>query len=246
MPKRVQVLYNLIRYLVKDYLTLVITAILLATLWRTLNTLEILGTYALRYKLFRCFCCKKKQAELVDFSVKDISAQMKLYREFMHLLRDLLVLLPIMFLTFLFMIRAKPLYLRLRRMQLKKKEKREIQALIWMQTIQRIIKTRSFEEEQPPPLNDDLAKRKKITDLNKNVMSVLLPYLEQPDILKVEGCNRKMSVFASFWPVWKNIYSEQHLKDGKIPKEVKDMTEEEQRHQDYRGACKRCYINLQS
>jgi hypothetical protein len=36
-----------------------------------------------------------------------------------------------------------------------------------------------------------------------------------------------MSVFASFWPVWKNIYSEQHLKDDKIPKEVKDMTEEE-------------------
>jgi hypothetical protein len=140
--------------------------------------------------------------------VKDISFQMKLYREFMHLLRDLLVLLPIMFLTFLFMIRAKPLYLRLRRMQLKKKEKREIQALIWMQTIQRMIKTRSFEEEVPQPLNEDVSKRKKITDLNKNVMSVLLPYLEQPDILKVEGCNHKMSVFASFWPVWKNIYSE--------------------------------------
>lgn len=126
MPKRVQVLYNLIRYIVKDYLTIVISAILLLTLWRTLNTLEILGTYALRYKIFRSCCCKKKHAELVDFSVKDISFQMKLYREFVHLLRDLLVLLPIMILTFFFMIRAKPLYLRLRRIQLKKKEKREI------------------------------------------------------------------------------------------------------------------------
>ncbi len=71
MPKRLQVVYNLIRYLVKDYLTMLITVILLGTLWRTLNTLEILGTYALRYRIFRC-CCKK-QAEVVDFSVKDIS-----------------------------------------------------------------------------------------------------------------------------------------------------------------------------
>jgi hypothetical protein len=72
-----------------------------------------------------------------------------------------------------------------------------------------------------------LAKRKKITDLNKNVMSVLLPYLDHPDILKVEACNRKMSIFADFWPVWKNIYGEQHKKNPKIPKEVSDMTEEE-------------------
>ena len=58
-------------------------------------------------------------------------------------------------------------------------------------------------------------------------MSVLLPYLDHPEILKVEACNRKMSVFADFWPVWKNIYGEQHKKNPKIPKEVSDMTEEE-------------------
>lgn len=55
-----------------------------------------------------------------------------------------------------------------------------------------------------------------------------------------------MSVFADFWPVWKNIYCDQHLKNPKIPKEVSDMTEEELRIQDYRGACKRCYIHLQT
>jgi hypothetical protein len=104
------------------------------------------------------------------------------------------------------MIRAKTLFMRLRRIQAKKREKREIQALLWLQTLQRIIQTRKFEEDEPQPLNEDIAKRKKITDLNKNVMSVLLPYLEHPEILKVEACNRKMSVFASFWPVWKNIY----------------------------------------
>jgi len=60
MPKRVQVVYDLIRYLVKDYLTIVITIVLLGTIWRTLNTLEILGTYAMRYRIFRCCLCKKK------------------------------------------------------------------------------------------------------------------------------------------------------------------------------------------
>jgi len=116
--------------------------------------------------------------------------------------------------TFLLMIRAGELWRRLRRMQAMKRERKEIQTLQWLANIQRIVKTRRFEEEQPQPLNADIAKRRKITDLNKNVMSILLPYLEHPEILKVEGCNRKMSVFASFWPVWKNVYCDQHLKDN--------------------------------
>jgi hypothetical protein len=37
------------------------------------------------------------------------------------------------------MIRAKTLFMRLRRIQAKKREKREIQALLWLQTLQRII-----------------------------------------------------------------------------------------------------------
>jgi len=36
-----------------------------------------------------------------------------------------------------------------------------------------------------------------------------------------------MAVFANFWPVWKNIYFDYHLKNPKIPEEVKKMTAEE-------------------
>lgn len=46
MPKRVQVIYDLFRFLFKDYATIIITFILLITGWRTLNTLEILLLYS--------------------------------------------------------------------------------------------------------------------------------------------------------------------------------------------------------
>lgn len=46
MPKRVQVVYDFIRYIIKDYATIVITIILLVTGWKTLNTLEILYLYS--------------------------------------------------------------------------------------------------------------------------------------------------------------------------------------------------------
>ena len=71
--------------------------------------------------------------------MKDISFQMKLYREFVLLFRDLVFLLPTLLLTLCLMIRAKTLFMRLRRIQAKKREKREIQTLLWLQTLQRII-----------------------------------------------------------------------------------------------------------
>ena len=46
MPKRVQVIYDLFRFIIKDYATIIITIILLVTGWRTLNTLEILLLYS--------------------------------------------------------------------------------------------------------------------------------------------------------------------------------------------------------
>ena len=107
--------------------------------------------------------------------------------------------------------------MRLHRVQ---KKKRESLARQWAQAKQRIVKTMRKEEER----NAEVAKGKKITDLNTNAMSVLLPYLEHSEIQRLEGCNLKMSVLADSWPVWKNIYSEQHKKNRNIPKEVSDMT----------------------
>ncbi len=53
-----------------------------------------------------------------------------------------------------------------------------------------------------------------------------------------------MAVYVNYWPVWRNIYYEQHLVNPKIPKEVKEMTQAEQEGQDYREACKRCYVYM--
>jgi hypothetical protein len=74
MPKRVQVAYDLLRFLIKDYLTILITVVLLCTGWRAINTLEILYTYSNRHSLLRC--CKRATAQeklLTDHSIKDVS-----------------------------------------------------------------------------------------------------------------------------------------------------------------------------
>lgn len=74
---------------------------------------------------------------------------------------------------------------------------------------------------------ENSANKKKIVDLNKNTMSLLLPYLKQNEIQNVERMNKKLYVFANFWPVWKNVYYETHMKDERIPKETLEMTIEE-------------------
>ena len=78
--------------------------------------------------------------------------------------------------------------------------------------------------------------------MNKNIMSIMLPYLDHKEILRVEGCSRKMALFAGDWPVWKNIYCEYHSKNMKIHKDEREMRDEEIFLRDYRSACKRCYI----
>lgn len=77
-------------------------------------------------------------------------------------------------------------------------------------------------------------------------MSIALPYLTHDELLRAEGCNKQMAIFVNYWPVWKNIYQEQHLVNSKIPAEVKELTQDEQDNHDYRQACKRCFIYLKN
>ena len=60
--------------------------------------------------------------------------------------------------------------------------------------------------------------------------------------MKIEQTSKKLYVFANFWPVWKNIYYDQHLKNEKIPQSVKALNNDEYSNQDFRPACKRCFI----
>ena len=54
-----------------------------------------------------------------------------------------------------------------------------------------------------------------------------------------------MAVFANFWPVWKNIFTDHHKKNPKLPDSEKEMREEELNSNDYRAACKRCTLYIQ-
>jgi hypothetical protein len=58
--------------------------------------------------------------------------------------------------------------------------------------------------------------------------------------------NKKMYVFANFWPVWKNVYTETHMKDARIPKDILNMTFEESEKLDYRAVCKRCFTYVKN
>jgi hypothetical protein len=66
LPKRAEIIYDLFRYLIKDYLTILITIVLLATGWRTINTLEILYDYAQRYK-------SGEVNFMLEYKLKDVS-----------------------------------------------------------------------------------------------------------------------------------------------------------------------------
>ena len=71
-------------------------------------------------------------------------------------------------------------------------------------------------------------------------MSVMLPFLQHNEILRAEQTCKKMLVNGHFWPVWKNIHSDQHLKNEKIPDDVKQMQGQDEN--DYRSVCQRCFL----
>ncbi len=73
MPKRALVIYDLFRFLIKDYLTIAITIILLVTGWRTLNTLEILFLYSQRHSYLFFLTKDRKEGAVLDYSIKDVS-----------------------------------------------------------------------------------------------------------------------------------------------------------------------------
>ena len=176
MPKRARVIYDLFRYLVKDYLTLAITLVLLVTFWRTINTLEILYDYAQRYR-------KGGVSFMLEYKLKDVSLQKRLFLEFRNLLRDFIVLF-IFILTLLMLHRAKSVIKRIKGVSMKKKERKELQTVEYFKKFQmlrrvskKVEESQAFDEKKP---------KKRIVNLNKNVMSIALPYLSHDELLRAE------------------------------------------------------------
>ncbi len=176
MPKRARVIYDLFRYLIKDYLTLAITMILLVTFWRTINTLEILYDYAQRYR-------KGGASFMLEYKLKDVSLQKRLFLEFRHLLRDFIVLF-IFILTLLMLHRAKSVIKRIKGVSMKKKERKELQTVEYFKKFQMLRRvSKKVDESQAL---DEKKPKKRIVNLNKNVMSIALPYLSHNELLRAE------------------------------------------------------------
>jgi hypothetical protein len=112
MPKRLIVVYDLSRYLFKDYATFIITIILLLTGWRTLNTLEILSLYLQRYRLLAPLFRRLTPPTFLEHSLKDVSLQKKLAKEFKHLMLDA-TLLGLLMLDLALLYRARSVLGRL-------------------------------------------------------------------------------------------------------------------------------------
>lgn len=178
MPKRARVIYDLFRYLVKDYLTLAITMVLLVTFWRTINTLEILYDYAQRYR-------KGGASFMLEYKLKDVSLQKRLFLEFRNLLRDFIVLF-IFILTLLMLHRAKSVIKRIKGVSMKKKERKELQTVEYFKKFQMLRRVSKGVEESSQAALDDKKPKKRIVNLNKNVMSIALPYLSHDELLRAE------------------------------------------------------------
>ena len=137
-----------------------------------------------------------------DTLIKQVTAQ------FVMLIQDTL-LLVMSLLIFVFVIRAKTLYERMGRFIQNKKERHEIKVLNF---IERITSKQEVDKEE----EKKEAKKMKITDLNKNVCSVLFPYNDHKDLLRMETANKKAYLLVNFWPVWKNKLEECFVGNEKI------------------------------
>ena len=80
-PKRIIVAVDLFNFIISDYTTIAMTLILLVTLWRTLNTIEILQLYYRQRKTE-----DDNERDFLDQVIKDKSLQKKISKEFLELL----------------------------------------------------------------------------------------------------------------------------------------------------------------
>jgi hypothetical protein len=141
------------------------------------------------------------------------------------------------------MVRARSLVSRLSQVLKMKQERKEVQTVEYLRRI-KIFTREKIVKKNNAPVEKQGGPKKKITNLNKNIMSVLLPYLTQPEILRFEACSKQTAVFANHWPVWKNVFCELHLIRNKhrLPEEERHLQGDEE----YRAACKRCFIYIRS
>jgi len=170
-----------------------------------------------------------------------VSLQKKLAKEFKHLLIDASMLL-ILLLTLLMGFRARSVTSRLRAVYQKKRDRKELQTVNYINKLRMIGEEKHKEVAKAP-----IGNRKRLVNLNKNVTSILLPYLTLPELLKLEQVSKVMAMHVSNWPVWKNIYFDFYLvkQKDRLPAQEREMTEEEQDSHDYRAACKRCFVFIQ-
>ncbi|CDW72139.1 UNKNOWN [Stylonychia lemnae] len=242
VPKRVQVVGQLIMYIAIDYLTVFLSIILVVTGWRAVNTIEFWFNH-FRYR----FSKNHEVKQFMETIIKDKSLVGQILNEFKQLLIDsffftltLLVIIQVR--------RVKSLKLRLQDIYEKKKVRKEIQTLNYLARVKQF--SQSLKKQNQDIDNNQIDKKievkKTINDLSKNVMSVLLPFLPHNEILKLEQTSKKMLIMGHHWPVWKNIYQEQHTKNQLIPELHKYMNFVEQENNDYRSACKRSFIYLKN
>lgn len=114
---------------------------------------------------------------LLDYKIKDVSLQKKLGKEFQLLLRDALML-TILIASVLMIFRAKSLIKRLKAVYQKRIDRKELQSVNYLQKV-KMITLQAKQEEKPLAKNNAhvVVVKKKLTNMNKNVMSIMLPYL---------------------------------------------------------------------
>jgi len=176
----------------EDYLTVLLSLVLLLSVWRATETLSIITTH-LRQVL--------KQQEVTS------SLFRKIFRQFCQLLIDLLMTFMILF-VFGMIVEVPAFLKRIRSFYYIYKERRGIQSLRYF---------KSF--FSPKKQQIETRNRLTITRLNKNVFSVIASYVDIKTLGNMLCVNTKMKNLTEFQPIWKYHYEstwKEHLTESRV------------------------------
>ena len=175
---------------ISDYLTIILTSILILSLWRTFEVLSIVATHV---------------RQLINNEPVNSSLLKKIFKKFLELILDVLLVFMIL-IIFLFLTEVYNFTRRIRTYYYLYKDRRGFQYKKYFQSIFPSKKTQE-------PIKSPIQK------LNRNVFTEISSFLDLKSLTAISEVNRKFRDYTNFQPIWKFKYENQwkeHLNSSVI------------------------------
>lgn len=175
-----------------DYLTIILTTILILSIWRTVEVLSIVVTHI---------------RQLINNEPVNSTLLNKVFKKFLELIIDVFMVVMILFI-FLLLVEVHNFIRRMRTFYYLYKDRRGLQYKKYLESIWPSKKTQE-------PLNSPIKK------LNRNIFTEISSFLDIKSLTTVAQVNRKFRDLSNFQPVWKFQYEnqwKQHLDNSVMNK----------------------------